>query len=592
MRKYYNILILCLLFIGLADRDLAADNPSTAEPDSIFDIEYIQSICFSEPQNALRILELAEQKRRIPQYQIEMLRGKVYQSGLGLHRIAIRYSEKAYQNDSLQQRPKELLKLIDLMVDQYNSVGNYETSTRYAIEGVRLAKRLNDKGMEANMLLYVGINKREQGLKEEAKPYLDQVIEIQEQIAEKAQAWTDINDLLYAYGIKITHALEDSVYQQAIDLLPKYEAYMRRLGDMPDLPEGVLDILYASEYAAFACVFYQNGELRKAEDYYQKYLQTDYSTTTEGEPIRIEYLLTAQRYGEAMTYIQKDMRNYIDQKDTISYHYLHYVLAYKARAEAGLHDYKAATKTYQKMLAISDSLNARDKEAVSLELATLYETNEKDNMIVKQQAKIRENHITLIFIAGSLFLAIVLTLWVTRDLRITRRKNKVMAQQINDLISCEAELSHTKKRVFLLSSLLAARSGEADTKETGPDKEMDDTALFSQMDEYIKGNKLFLQPEIDRDALIRRFRVNRNKFVHIIQENTRTTFNDYINNLRLEYSISLMRNYPRYTIEAISSESGFKSSRSYYRLFRDKYGMTPFEYKKVTKEATFNSLSI
>ena len=44
-----------------------------------------------------------------------------------------------------------------------------------------------------------------------------------------------------------------------------------------------------------------------------------------------------------------------------------------------------------------------------------------------------------------------------------------------------------------------------------------------------------------------------------------------------------MRNYPYYTIEAISEESGFKSSRSYYRLFRDKYGMTPSEYKKVMK---------
>ena len=69
----------------------------------------------------------------------------------------------------------------------------------------------------------------------------------------------------------------------------------------------------------------------------------------------------------------------------------------------------------------------------------------------------------------------------------------------------------------------------------------------------------------------------------MVQDNTNTTFSDYINNLSLEYSISLMRNYPYYTIEAISVESGFKSSRSYYRLFRDKYGMTPSEYKKVMK---------
>ena len=87
-----------------------------------------------------------------------------------------------------------------------------------------------------------------------------------------------------------------------------------------------------------------------------------------------------------------------------------------------------------------------------------------------------------------------------------------MAQQINNLISCETELSHTKKRVALLSSLLAAQSENPEITVQGTDKEIDDVALFNQIDEYIKGNKLFLQPEIDREALIKLVHTNKNKF--------------------------------------------------------------------------------
>jgi len=583
MRTLSIKLILSLLLFEIFSWSLSANNSSIIEQDSVFNFQYINSISISEPERALHLLDQAEAEKRIPQYQIDNLRSCVYQNGFGLYRMAVLYSEKAYRSDSIRQHPEELLNLLDLMTDQYNNIGNHETSIRYAIEGAELAKKLKNKGAEANMLLYIGINKRELGLKLEARPYINQAIEIQEQSVEEAVSWYDIDDLLYSYGVKITHALEDSVYQQAIDLLPKYERQMKRLENMPDTPGGVCDMRYASEYAAFACIFLQNGEPKKAEEYYQKYLKTDYSTSIDGEPIRIEYLLSAKRYKEAMRYIQKEMQNCIDQKDTISYTYIHYVLEYKARAETGLNNHKAAAETYRQMLLISDSLNARDKESVSLELATIYETNEKDRTIIKQQSRIRENNIMIISIGGILLLAIGFIAWFVRGLRITLHKNKVMAKQIDNLISCEAELFHTKKRVALLSSLLAAQSGNSDITAQSTDKETDDITLFNQIDEYIKGNKLFLQPEIDREALIKLVHTNKNKFTHLIQDNTHTTFNDYINNLRLEYSISLMRNYPQYTIEAISIESGFKSSRSYYRLFRDKYGMTPFEYKKVTK---------
>ena len=64
------------------------------------------------------------------------------------------------------------------------------------------------------------------------------------------------------------------------------------------------------------------------------------------------------------------------------------------------------------------------------------------------------------------------------------------------------------------------------------------------------------------------------------RECTGTNFNGYINGLRINYAIKLMKKYPNYTIRAIADESGFNSAPILYNLFKKKTGMTPYEFKK------------
>ena len=155
MRTLSIKLILSLLLFEIFSWSLSANNSSIIEQDSVFNFQYINSISISEPERALHLLDQAEAEKRIPQYQIDNLRSCVYQNGFGLYRMAVLYSEKAYRSDSIRQHPEELLNLLDLMTDQYNNIGNHETSIRYAIEGAELAKKLKNKGAEANMLLYI-----------------------------------------------------------------------------------------------------------------------------------------------------------------------------------------------------------------------------------------------------------------------------------------------------------------------------------------------------------------------------------------------------------------------------------------------------
>ena len=83
MRYLSMKLILSLLLFEIFSWSLSANNSSIIEPDSAFNFQYIKSISFSEPERALRILEQAEEEKRIPQYQVNNLRSCVYQNGLG-----------------------------------------------------------------------------------------------------------------------------------------------------------------------------------------------------------------------------------------------------------------------------------------------------------------------------------------------------------------------------------------------------------------------------------------------------------------------------------------------------------------------------
>ena len=66
----------------------------------------------------------------------------------------------------------------------------------------------------------------------------------------------------------------------------------------------------------------------------------------------------------------------------------------------------------------------------------------------------------------------------------------------------------------------------------------------------------------------------------MIKENTGTNFNGYINELRINYAIQLLKQHPNYTIRAIADEAGFNSTPILYSMFKKKTGMTPQNLKK------------
>ena len=100
------------------------------------------------------------------------------------------------------------------------------------------------------------------------------------------------------------------------------------------------------------------------------------------------------------------------------------------------------------------------------------------------------------------------------------------------------------------------------------------------MNRIVVQDRLYLSPELSREDLAQIVHLNNARFARMIKECTGTNFNGYINELRIDYAIQLLKTHPHYTIRAIADEAGFNSAPILYSLFKKKTVMTPYEFKK------------
>lgn len=609
---FFTWLVVMLSLIGTHAH--AENDPSE---DSIYTKEYIEKISCTEPHRALKLIDEMEARKLMLQFRIDNLRGIVYQNGLNMFRVALAYSLKAYQSDSLRRHPDEALVLLELITDQYNVTGNYTESTRYAVEGIELARQTGNKRSEANLLLYIGINKRDMGLKDEADKYVEQAIQMQEQIIGESRDWAMVDDLIYIYGMKITFALEDKKYKEAINLLPRYEKLMKQLKVCPDIPDGLYDMRLASICAAFAYVFVENGQPDKGAEYYRKFEETDYASTDDGNQMRFDYLVATGRYREALEHIHHDNQFFQAQGDTVNYTYVERNLGLEAQSYAGLGDYQSAARVYRQMYVLSDSLRIREKQNGVLEFATIYETKEKEAQLMQQASQLRESRNVQIF-AVCIIALLGLLLWRNvRHTRIVKSKNEAMVGTIENLLGYKDELFRKKEENLMLKEQLQAAEGELQTRERAgvalveeevsadadtpveAENSVDDNsveegnneviangqALFDKAEREIINHRLYLQPNFSRAELMKRVRIPKNKFALLFKQYANAGFLQYINNLRLDYAARMLKEHPEYAVEAIAGESGIPNKQTFYRLFLEQYGMTPAEYRMSKKRS-------
>lgn len=103
--------------------------------------------------------------------------------------------------------------------------------------------------------------------------------------------------------------------------------------------------------------------------------------------------------------------------------------------------------------------------------------------------------------------------------------------------------------------------------------------ISAEIEEVMRKEKPFLQPDLRVSDLARLLLTNRDYISRAIRLDKGMSFNEYVNKLRIEHAITLMKNNPQMSVLDLSVKSGYTSQASFFRNFKQFTGTSPKQFK-------------
>lgn len=277
-----------------------------------------------------------------------------------------------------------------------------------------------------------------------------------------------------------------------------------------------------------------------------------------------EYYLKTKDYNRALLTINKVIDHYTETSDKLN---LKGAKDRKADILAAKGDYKNAFFLKNEVALFIDSLAKHNASRQIDELRTIYEVDRLKDEAENHRLETQQTHTVITSLAMGctlLFIIAVVTKYNSNQLK---KKNKKIFAQHKDLDIYLKEINN-------LSSLI---------QDTNPDK-LKEASLFEKTTAHLYKTECFRNPNLTRESLALELGTNRQYLTQAIQENKEMTFTEYINGFRLEYARRLLSQEMDFSIDKIYTQAGFNNKSTFYRLFKQKYDLTPKEMREIAQD--------
>ena len=286
------------------------------------------------------------------------------------------------------------------------------------------------------MQCLVGICSLQKQLFSEGEQLLKENIDKLEMLSQDSIALPEFSADVYRYSVMAMSAFYNhDQYEKALEWTERTERLLKSYRERSDARESLVAFMESRIDLSYSSIYAIQGKKKEAAEYYKKYISSKYNQSDVAQINTIDYLLSTGQYAKAADICSK-IESLIAKRNmslTIGNIVSYLAPKYKANLLAGRRD--TAMAVASKIIYALDSAAVWANRDKSIELATLYETKQKEQKIAEQEASLNQQRII-----GLLVAIVLLTFFFIVYTALKRRSARRLAEMKTAQERIESEL--------------------------------------------------------------------------------------------------------------------------------------------------------
>lgn len=529
------------------------------------------------PDRALVMLDSALLLGNINEYRAQFIRAKIYSKSLLKQRqdSAILICKQLLKHDSVINTLHEQENILDLLMITSRTKTDFEGYVKWATQKVEVCRLQGEKTEQWRTEAEIGMVMAHLGQQEKGMSKIDEAI----RQLDAPGSIDRMDAFIIAVKRKITvlndqgrHGEIIPLAQRILDRLDHYEqhakdyaedSYRLSWSDKPADRDRYIDFSRAQANGFLAGAYAMTGDVAHAREYLARFDQSGYGHSFGARRMIIPTQMALGMYDEAM--VTCDEMVYRMGNDTVNDDYAVILRdrAIVARAKGHVVEaYDLMNRHANLAKVLSDSLHASEAH----DYAARYHAKEQELKIQEAETASRIKSIIIGVIVLLFIIAAAFSFYYRHQRQIITEKNRALVRMINGtpLVVPADETEETEE---------PDEAGESEVPETN-------SALFETIDTTIRTEQLYSNVSLQRQDICTRFCITRHTLNNLLAKHVgNSSFPQYINNIRMEEALPLLRDNPSMTIAVIATAVGFTPA-NFREQFKRQYGVSPQEYRQ------------
>lgn len=511
-----------------------------------------------DPLGSLASLDSLETDSAYSSYQIDYLRALSYHTQSQYY-MSVYYVRRAFEAKGLQRDTVLLPYAYTLWAKSSIMSFQLKEAAKVIAAGKSYALKCHNLGLQASMLQLEGDLYRKMGILPKSYECVTEAVAL----LSGARTQEDYLLLSDSMGYLMFYYITDGQLQKAWEVGQRREEVLAAWEKCLTEDAHVLDRQKGFFYSKMAYLAYRLKKGGLSEAYLSKFYATNFSKTQRGTLEINNYLLKVGRYEEVLRHNEAYL-SLVSEADSLNLMRLR-TLEQSSQAYRALGDYVHAYLTMAQVYHISRQMTVSRERSQIFQLSDVTEAVAREYRLEKADYRLKVQRYAIGGLIGVALLLLGLLGGLWRALHVIRGKNRKMAELVLTIDDQRKEINNVERE---------------QQEETAEEEQRSDENLFFKFDWQVKEQKLYLNYQLGRDDYAQLMGVDRNRFAAILKKFTSSNLSTYLNDLRLEHSVTLFREHPDWSINKVAEESALPRISTFYRLFKDKYGISPNSFRK------------